>query len=69
MEHTLETRAYEANAYHFFAVQFGGTYVDYLTLRLEIRFMAPYRAIRNADFETAADGYVEAGAEGSAAAT
>jgi hypothetical protein len=42
--------------------------VDYPALRLEVAFLPTHGAIRNANFEISADGYIEARAEGHTAA-
>jgi hypothetical protein len=71
MEDFLEARAGETDAHYFVSGGLGLTHVDDFTLGLEVGIAAADEVILigDADFEIAADGYVEAGAEGGAAAT
>ncbi|HEY2120920.1 MAG TPA: hypothetical protein VGH37_17150 [Candidatus Acidoferrum sp.] len=66
----MEAGAGETDAHYFFTVGHAFAYVDDFAMGFKVGIVAADGVILagNADFEIAADGYIEAGAESGAAA-
>jgi len=71
VEHSLKAGTGEADSYYFITVGQGFTDVDDLALGFKVGVAAADEVILigNTDFQIAADGYIESGAEGGSAAT